>query len=280
MAITRQQAVKVEGILQRFLEAQATAVASRKRRRLERRLEKTLQAMFRRQGKGVVAALRGVGRLLDQNAAADVVAKESLTVKDWAYLLGIAFGHTAPELLAEFDAATADALLAGAVAVIDGVGEIGLSFGLENPAAVAWAENRAARQIAGINATTEAGLRLLITQAVSEGHSWQWLKGKIEERFEGFATSRSKRIAIYEIGDAYEAGSRIAAEELKAAGLVMEKAWLSVGDDRVRPSHRKNQAEGWIDLDASFSSGDDRPPTDPGCRCTAMYQRKKNAKRN
>jgi hypothetical protein len=81
-------------------------------------------------------------------------------------------------------------------------------------------------------------------------------------------------VAVYELGDAYEAGNMMAAGELQTAGLAMQKKALTAGDDRVRPSHVDNAAAGWIEIDDPFPSGDMRFPSDPGCRCATMYQRR------
>ena len=130
-----------------------------------------------------------------------------------------------------------------------------------------------------INDTTRSYLNAMISQAVDEGWSYDRLSNAIGSRFTEFATGgdnpRSRRVAVYELGDAYEEGTQLAAKELQAAGLEMEKKALTAGDDRVRPSHEDNASAGWIPLDDEFPSGDMRFPSDPGCRCTTLYRRKR-----
>ena len=84
-------------------------------------------------------------------------------------------------------------------------------------------------------------------------------------------------IILQNCGDAYEHGNLLVGKDLQGAGLVMQKSWLSVGDARVRPAHQANQAQGWIDLDAAFQDGSERPPADSGCRCTLLQRRKPDA---
>jgi len=81
-------------------------------------------------------------------------------------------------------------------------------------------------------------------------------------------------VAVTEIGNALEAGSAITAKELQDAGLVMEKSWLTVGDDRVCSEECElNEAQGWIPLDEPFASGHMHPLAHPACRCTALQRR-------
>lgn len=173
------------------------------------------------------------------------------------------------------------ALMAGALEVLAQL-KVSIAFDLENPRALAYAHNRAATQVTRINEATRQALRRVITDGIREGQSYSQIAQRIRERFREMRTpwpqkhirDRAEAIAIYEVGDAYEAGNQAAAEELAAWGATMEKAWITVGDERVRPEHRANEAAGWIGLDARFPSGHMRPPTDPGCRCTTIYRQR------
>jgi hypothetical protein len=147
---------------------------------------------------------------------------------------------------------------------------------------------RGAERVTGIAETTRKRLRTLLTRAADEGWSYQRTAKEITALYRGFAgpplavrprhlRSRAEAIAVFELGDAYEHGNLLVAQDLQDAGLEMEKSWLTVGDDRVRTDHRANQGEGWIPLDQAFGSGDDRPPADPGCRCTLLMRRKPDA---
>ena len=78
-----------------------------------------------------------------------------------------------------------------------------------------------------------------------------------------------------EIGDAYAEGNLIVAQELAAAGIEMEKAWSTVGDDKVSELCAGNEAQGWIPLEDAFQSGHQRPLGHPGCRCDLRTRREK-----
>lgn len=236
---------------------------------------------FVAQGDAVVADLRPylAGRF-DDNAA--LYVQESASPSDWLWILGEVLDRGAGELEEIVNVFAGSALVAGANTVLEGLPELRDVFSLSNPRAVAWAEGHAARQVTRINETTREQLNTLLTNAVSEGWGWTKTAQAIKKQFEDFAgpplfpskkfRSRAQMVAAYEIGDAYEAGKQFAAEQA-AGDFPMEKAWLSARDGRVRPLHQANDAQGWIPLDARFSSGDFRPPTDPGCRCSLQYRR-------
>ena len=50
------------------------------------------------------------------------------------------------------------------------------------------------------------------------------------------------------------------------------KRWITAGDELVSDMDEANEAEGWIPIDESFSSGDLQPPSHPNCRCTVTYR--------
>ena len=156
--------------------------------------------------------------------------------------------------------------------LVDDVGApLTIGFNLENTRAVAWASTRAAAQVTRINLGTMEGIRKVIVEAVTRGDSYTRTAERLREMFE-FSPGRAQRIAVYEIGSAYEEGKRMAAGEMARQGLRMERKAQTAGDSRVRPAHRENQAIGWIGLEDPFPSGDDILPSDSGCRCTILYR--------
>jgi SPP1 gp7 family putative phage head morphogenesis protein len=171
------------------------------------------------------------------------------------------------------DEFTARALEAGMIAAVADLA-LEMSFTLEHPAAAAYLQERGAERVTRIRQTTRETLRAILGRAAEEGWSYQRTAKAIRERYRHFSKDRARNIAVFELGDAYEHGNMLVAKDLQDGGLEMQMSWLTVGDDRVRPEHRANQAEGWIPLDDAFSSGSDRPPTDPGCRCTLLMRRK------
>lgn len=264
--------------LTRFLEANQRIDRDRILRQLARAYKKSLAEWFANQGQAVLKALEPVAYVFDVNAAAmseSVRPLREISPAEWEYLVdGVMMSEQAA--FVEFASeVTFAALMAGYTDLVDGIGDIGLSFALENPRATAYAQQHAAALVRQINDTTRGYLRTMIGNAVRDGMSWTRLSDEISYRFQEFSVERADRIARHEMRNAYEAGNETAARDMKAAGLKMEKSWLSIGDEKVRPSHRDNQAQGWIPLDDAFGSGDDRPPTDPGCRCVLLYRRAK-----
>lgn len=172
-------------------------------------------------------------------------------------------------------------LVAGAENVIAQTGAA-ISYSIETPAVVEYASKHAAELVTKVNATTKEVLNTIVTNGMEQGLSYGEIAGQIESRFSDFAVSwpqehiqnRAHAVAVYETGDAYEEGNEQVAAELEADGLEMEKSWLTVGDSRVRSSHAANQDEGWIEMGQAFQSGNYRPPTDPGCRCSTLYRMK------
>lgn len=164
------------------------------------------------------------------------------------------------------------------------------AFNLANPEAVRYIQQHGAELVSGINETTKGYMRTIIRDGLEKGWSYDKLADEINNRFVGFGEerpqehirSRAHLVATVEIGNAYEAGSAITAQELRDGGLVMEKAWLTVGDGKAYEEGDPcgpNEQQGWIPLDQPFSSGDMQPLGHPACRCTALYRRKPGVNR-
>ncbi|MEO8269846.1 MAG: hypothetical protein ABI557_09000, partial [Aureliella sp.] len=67
----------------------------------------------------------------------------------------------------------------------------------------------------------------------------------------------------------------IVISDLASAGLQMQKKWLTTNDSKVdQDICAANQAQGWIDVDEDFQSGDATAPGHILCRCTTLYRRK------
>jgi hypothetical protein len=158
---------------------------------------------------------------------------------------------------------------------------LGIRFDLKNPRAVAYIDQVGANLVANIDETTREYIRTLISQGVSEGWSYDTMAKKITARYKEFAVgrpqlhidSRAHGIAVTEIGQAYSHGSYMVGQGLKDAGLQMEKAWETFGDDRVSDACKSNEAAGWIPFDSAFPSGHQRPLAHPYCRCDLMMRR-------
>ena len=194
---------------------------------------------------------------------------------------------TFAEMESVLQATIAEAIVKGAGRTVLSAG-MELSFTVKHPEAVKYLQQHGAELVKGINATTREYIRTILIQAAEQGWSYGKTALAIKQRYREFAVgvpqrhlrSRAELIAVTEIGNAYEHGTMIAAEDLVAGGLAMEKKWLTVGDDRVEQECRSNQADGWIPLDQEFSSGDQRPLAHPACRCTLQTRRHKKGGRN
>src|SRR5690606_6069541 len=112
------------------------------------------------------------------------------------------------------------------------------AFDLKHPRAVEFMSQSGADRVTQITDTTRDYLRTLLTQAADEGWSYGKTARAIRKRYAEFSVTRARNIAVYELGNAYEAGNLLVARDLQDAGLTMEKQWLSVGDARTRPAHK------------------------------------------
>lgn len=262
--------------LLRFQEAARDIERDRVLRPLTRRARKAAADHFANQGRDFVRLLGQIRYLFEGGRL-----QEALSAADWLALWAVVVTSNRADMEARMGALLLEALTtggAGLLAGLDPEGELGIAFGLRNPRAVEYARQRAAQLVTQIDQTTRDRLNDLIGRAVENGWSYQRTAEAITTLFDGFGEARALRIAVYEMRDAFEAGNRLAAQQMQAQGLTIEKAWLTAGDNRVRAAHRANAAQGYIPLDENFSSGHDRPPTDPGCRCSGVYRRVKRNK--
>jgi len=145
---------------------------------------------------------------------------------------------------------------------------------LANPRAVAFFQSTggSVQYIKGINDTTAGQIRTIVSRAIQTGQGYQKTAKEISDTFDDMSRARAQRIAVFESGQAYEAGNRMFAESLKDEGLEMQEHWMTSHDEKVRPEHAANEDEGWVELGHVYSSGDTDPPTDSGCRCYKIYR--------
>ncbi len=243
---------------------------------LERKIELAMQSAFRKQGHAFLGALNhraGVlaGRLSE--AAGDVLPP------DWERIFD-AVAATQPLFAAGTLQAIEDSLLVGAGHTMADFSVSG-AFDLGNPRAAVFLETHGAEAVTVINNETKRGLRTIISTGLREGQSYDEIARNIRARYAGFSTpqpqqhirSRAHLVAVTETGNAYEVGNRAVADDLVAAGLVMEKSWLTVGDSRVSSDCQANEGADWIPLNDIFPGGVDQPLQHPGCRCTMLLRR-------
>ena len=143
------------------------------------------------------------------------------------------------------------------------------SFVLEHVRATKWAEAHAAELVglnvkSGLSITdeTRTWIRGLVKTASNEGWSVPKLKKAITSD-EHFGKRRAELIARTETQRSYNVGNL---KGYEASGVVKGKSWLIVGNDPCEECE-SNAADGVIDLNKPFSSGDDCPPAHPNCFC-------------
>ncbi len=252
-----------------FERAAVVAARDRALKSTQRKMERFMAGIFRKQGRLFVAALAGYRSRFVEALGSDDLSK----------------------IMAEVELETSSEMELGMRALItDGFGSGGatltarlgtdLAFDVAHPRATAWLEKHAAELVTEINETTRSEIGTLVKQQVGEGWSYDRTAREIKRRFSEFAVgkpqqhidSRAHLVAVTESSKAYEHGSMEMARQMKGAGLSLEHAWQTVGDDRVSEGCEQNEADGWIDLEQAFSSGDTEPPRFPGCRCTSLYR--------
>lgn len=267
--------------LDRFLEANLRRRKLRAVTPIERSLQLALAKAWRRQGNVFVRKLTRLATRFTAVESATVRLLEAIREDEWLPLFDEAALETIELFVGPISLHTERALLAGAKGAIADLG-LGSSFDLASPGAIEELRAHAAARVAGVNATTRDDIRRIIADGVVQKKSYSAIARDIKARYAQFATgsplahiaSRAELVAVTEIGDAYEVGSRGVVDRLSRSGLEMEKQWLDVGDRRVDPICASNASEGWIPLDQDFGSGHQHPTAHPGCRCTTEYRRR------
>ena len=116
-----------------------------------------------------------------------------------------------------------------------------------------------------ITRSTREALRGLTVTALEEG----WSAAKFRDAIigsESFSNARALMIARTEAAIAHNSGQLAAAID---SGVVEYKQW-QVSDSEVCDDCEENDEE-IVAVGDTFSSGDDRPPLHPNCRCTLVY---------
>lgn len=242
---------------------------------LEAELEPRVAAVFRAQGKAFLKRFEALKDNFPVQEAGPV--KRPVKPKDWETLWDEVAEEMADDLSRPVLRTVARAMSAGGREARRAVGLRG-RFDLANPRAVRYVEEVGARLVK-TSATTRDYIRTIITQGMDEGQSYNQIATAIAQRFEEFAVgkpqqhidSRAHLVAVTETGQAYSEANYQTGEELRDAGLTMEKGWSTMGDDRVSEGCQENQDAGWIPFDSEFPGasttpeGKLRPLRFPGC---------------
>lgn len=256
-------------VFDRLLEA-ATRLTKKQRSIGESKVERLAAQYFRTQGAAFVLAFRARHKPLTESRAevndifvtlvktGDLTLDKIQALSEKYYLYGMTF---------------ADRSL-----------NIGLSFDLKNPRAVAYFKEYKNRLKNDLDSTTKERIETIIAGGLEEGTSYDVIARLIKQEFASFAKppkggpkhirTRAQLVAITELGNSYAAGSIGMVRDAMDTGLQFEKSWLTSRDSRVSNGCRENAAIGWIDIDTPFPSGHDHPTRFPGCRCDILLRRK------
>jgi len=271
-------------IVDTFLESAAGVRTVRRKRRLLRPIigpfEKAIAAAFKAQGAAFGRRLRAWLKARHAQESLREAVEPLDPWDEWEPLFTLAELESLRAFVDAIDLWTGKALESGAKAQLAEL-KVETSFTLQNPRAVAWLQGRAAARVTMINQATRTEIARIVTQAVAEGWSYDRTAEAITARFAEFAVgrpqqhidSRAHLVAVQEASEAYEHGNMVVADDLAAAGLQMEKSYLTVNDSRVSPECRENQAAGWIPLNDPFPGGVQRAPQHVACRCCTLYRR-------
>jgi hypothetical protein len=161
---------------------------------------------------------------------------------------------------------------------------LALSFELDSPLAQAYLDKRGVDLLKELNTTTKARIKAIVSNGVRDGLSYDKIARDIKAEFNDYAKlpargpkqikSRAQLIAVTEVGNAYQAAGLATVRNAMDTGLKFEKKWSNTGDSRVSQGCLDNTAQGWLDIDDTFQSGDDRPLRFPGCRCALLMRKK------
>ena len=254
------------------------AIAMKKRREkdaLARKHQKKVAAFFRRQKVLTLDALGQQEYLFHESFRHLSEETTELTIIQWDRIWEEIARNSNQNLQTIIAAAEADGLIGGAEQLRKALPfDPKTTFSLANPRAVQWfaANGGSVEKIRGIQDTTRDQMQAVITKAIDEGWSYNQTAKEISGKFDGFTRERAQRIAVFETGSAYEQGNKLFAQSLEDDGIVMEEQWVTSHDEKVRPEHAANEAEGWVEIGHVYSSGDTDCPTDPGCRCYKIYR--------
>lgn len=182
------------------------------------------------------------------------------------------FGDASEQLTASITIGSQTSAAKAAKGLKAYVDDMGKLLKLANTRAEAWAKGRAAELI-GKNASggelgeaTRDMLRTVVVQAEEQGWSNARLSDELQSNY-AFSRERASTIARTEMKTADSEGAMAG---WKASGLKMKKEWVRSADDFDCEICEANEAQGAIDLDETFDSGDDTSPAHPNCNCAVL----------
>ena len=172
----------------------------------------------------------------------------------------------------EYRAAIQEAIVAAAGVVAK---ELGTEAGraraaAEDSSAQYLRENSLSKLTGGFSDTSLERLQNAMADAWDKGGSQEQIIEAIQQTFTDFSDARAKLVAQTEVMDAYNFGRN---QTARALGM-RRKRWETESGDPCDEC-LANEAEGWIDIDDDFQSGDASAPSHPRCQCILSYSDEK-----
>jgi Phage Mu protein F like protein len=133
--------------------------------------------------------------------------------------------------------------------------------------AALYASVRAGELVTGINDTTQQLIADAIETGIEDSLGVDGTAALIRDVMDSMTTYRSQMIATTELNDAF---SEAALRKLDRLGIEW-KQWITA--TACCDECAENEDESPIPIDDTFSSGDDRPPAHPNCRCAVTGAR-------
>ena len=132
--------------------------------------------------------------------------------------------------------------------------------------AINYASKRAGWLIKNMNTETVSRLQTVISNGIANKRGVPGVTSDLRKAFTDMSGPRAKMIARTETNDALSQAFMDRAKDMK----IEAKEWI-VSDPC--PICAGNEGDGVIPIDESFSSGHDRPPAHPNCRCAVAPAR-------
>ena len=154
-----------------------------------------------------------------------------------------------------------------------------LEFDLYDPDVASFISERSYDFWEHVSETTKQNLRDLLTDAADQGWTTEEIADKLASKaFGEFIDGEYKRARLIARTETTIALGQATMLSYKQSGLNLRKRWLTAHDEKVRVTHVACEAEGAINLDATFSNGL-KFPGDPStndvaelanCRCSMV----------
>jgi len=143
-----------------------------------------------------------------------------------------------------------------------------------------WAKHWAAEKIKDINSVTKSKLKRIITNGAEAGLDFQSLAKKVLSTGKIQNPVRAEKIARTET---HTASVYATHEGMVATGLVLNKEWVAMNDDRTRDTHKEAHGQtvpinGFYKVGGEIMARPGDPTASPeniiNCRCVELYKTK------